>query len=73
MIGNNALHGTAQGILLVVVRGPGDILMAVKLSVVLVLELKRNMSSTSAAAKKTLEQPMSRIAYLSTLEPLVFS
>ena len=52
MIGNNALHGTAQGILLVVVRGPGDILMAVKLSVVLVLELKRNMSSTSAAAKK---------------------
>ena len=52
--GNNVLHGTSQGILLLVlvVRGTDDVLMAIKLSVVLVLGLKRNIFSTSAAAKK---------------------
>ena len=33
---DNTLHGTAQGVLLVVVRGTDDVLRTVKLSIVLV-------------------------------------
>ena len=50
--GNNVLRGTAQGVLLVVVRGTDDALRTVKLPIVLVPELKRNLFSSSAAAKK---------------------
>ena len=50
--GNNVLRGTAQGILLVVVRGTDDALRTVKLPTVLVPELQRNLFSNSAAAKK---------------------
>ena len=50
--GNNVLRGTAQGILLVVVRGTDDALRTVKLAIVLVPGLKRNIFSSSAAAKK---------------------
>ena len=50
--GNNVLRGTAQCILLVVVRGTDGALRAVKLSIVLVPGLKRNVFSSSAAAKK---------------------
>ena len=50
--GNNVLRGTAQGILLVVVRGTDDALKTVKLPIALVPGLKRNLFSTSAAAKK---------------------
>ena len=52
--GNNVLRGTAQGILLVIVRGIDDGLRTVKLPIVLVPGLKRNLFSTSAAAKKGL-------------------
>ena len=51
--GNNVLRCTAQGILLVVVvRGTDDGLRTVKLPIVLVPGLKRNLLSSSAAAKK---------------------
>ena len=51
--GNNVLRGTAQGILLVVVRGTDDDLRTIKLPiVVLVPGLKTNIFSSSAAAKK---------------------
>ena len=46
------LRGTAQGILLVVVRGADDILRTVKFPIVLVSGFKRNLFSGSAAAKK---------------------
>ena len=49
---NNVLRGTAQGILLVVVRGIYDGLRTVQLPIVLVPGLKRNLFSSSAAAKK---------------------
>ena len=41
--GDNMLHGTAQGILLVVVRGTDKVLRKVKLPVVLVPGLRRNI------------------------------
>ena len=51
--GNNMLRGTAQGILLVVVRGRDDGLRIVKLPIgVLVPGLKRNLFLRLAAAKK---------------------
>ena len=50
--GNNVLRGTAQGILLVVVRGTDDALRTVKLPKVLVPGLKRNIFSSSTSAKK---------------------
>ena len=50
--GNNLLRGTAQIILIVVVRGTDDILRTVKLLIVLVPGLKRNSFSTSDAAQK---------------------
>ena len=50
--GNNMLSGTAQSILLVVVRGTDDALKIVKLPIVLVSRLKRNLFSSLAAAKK---------------------
>ena len=50
--GNNVLRGAAQGILLVVVRGTDDGVRTVQLPVVLVPGLKRNLFSSSAAAKK---------------------
>ena len=49
------LRCTVQGILLVVVRGTGDVLRTVKLPIVLVLGLKRSMFSSSAAAKNGLK------------------
>ena len=50
--GNNVLRGTAQGILLVVVRGTDDGLMTVKQPIVLVRGLKKILLSSSAVAKK---------------------
>ena len=52
--GNNVLFGTAQGILLLVVRGTDDVLRTVELCPYIVLEpvLKRNLFSSSAAAQK---------------------
>ena len=50
--GNNVVRGTAQSILLVVVRGTDNGLRTVTLPIVLVPGLKRNIFSSSAAAKK---------------------
>ena len=50
--GDNVLRGTAQGILLVVVRGTDDVLRTVRLFVVLVRGLKRHIFSSLAAAQK---------------------
>ena len=50
--GGNVLHGTAQGTLLVVVRGTGNVLRTVKLPAVLVPGLKRQLFSSLAAAQK---------------------
>ena len=49
---DNVLLGTAQGILLVVVRVTDDVLGTVKLAIVLMSGLKRNLFSSSAAAQK---------------------
>ena len=46
------LRGSAQGILLVVVRGTDNALRIVKLPIVLVPRRKRNLFLSSAAAKK---------------------
>ena len=54
--GDNVLRGTAQGTLLVVVRGTDDVLRTVELSIVLVPCLKRNLLSTLAAAQKGVKQ-----------------
>ena len=53
--GDNVLRGTAQDILLVVVRGTDNVLRTVKLPMVLVPGLKRNIFSTSAAAQKSVK------------------
>ena len=50
--GDNVPRGTAQGVLLVVVCATDDALRTVKLPIVLMPGPKRNMFSSSAAAKK---------------------
>ena len=50
--GHNTLFGTAQGNLLVVVRDTQDVCRTVKLSIVLVPGIGRNLFSTSMAAQK---------------------
>ena len=52
--GDIILHGPAQDILLliVVVRGTDDLLRKIKLLIVVVLALKRNLISCLAAAQK---------------------
>ena len=50
--GDNVLHGTAQGILLIVVRGTNDVLRTVKFPIVLVPDLKRALFSSLTAAQK---------------------
>ena len=71
--GDSVLRGTAQGILLVVVRGIDDVLWAVKLSIVLVPGLKRNPFSSLAVAQKASKQPLKKLAHPSTLDRSVFS
>ena len=71
--GDNVLRGTAQGILLVVVRGKDDVSRTVKFPIVLVPGLKRNLSSTSATARKGVKTDIENMAHISTLESLVFS
>ena len=53
--GDGTLLGTAQGILLVLVRDTQDVCRAVKLSVVYVPGLKINLFSNVAAAQKGLK------------------
>ena len=53
--GHSTFFGTAQGIvyiLLVVVRDTQDVCRAVKLPIVLVSDLRRNLLSTALAAQK---------------------
>ena len=57
---NNVLRGTAQGILLVIVRGTDDALRQVKLPIVLVPKLKRKLFSSLAAAKKGVKAVVKR-------------
>ena len=49
---DNFLHGTAVGILLVVVRGTDDVLRTVKFPIVLVPVLKRNLFYSSTEFQK---------------------
>ena len=71
--GDNVLYGTAQGILLVAVRGTGHILKTVKLPIVLVPGL-RNIFSSSAAAQKGVNTIIEiNVAHLLTLDHLMFS
>ena len=53
---DNVLRGTADGIPLVVVLGSDDVLRTVKLALVLVPGLKRNIFSSLTAAKKGVER-----------------
>ena len=52
---HNTLFGTAQGILLVVVRDTQDVCRTVKLPIVLVPGLERNLFSTATAAQKSVK------------------
>ena len=70
--GDNVLRGTAQGILLIVLRGTDDVLRTVILSIKLVPGLKINLFSSSAAAQKGVKT-MKMMAHLSAFECLVFS
>ena len=49
------LYGTVQGILLVLVRGMNNICKKVKLPIVLVPGLKRNIFSSASATQKGIE------------------
>ena len=71
--GNNVLRGTAQGILLVVVRGTYDAFGTVKLPIVLVPGLKIIYFRVRPQRRKVLKQSLSRRAHLSILERSVFS
>ena len=53
--GDNILHGTAQGILLVVVYDTGDVLRKVRMPIILVSRLKRNLLSSLTAAQKSVK------------------
>ena len=53
---DNVLHGTTQGISLVVVRSTDDVLRTVKLPILLVPGLKRNLFSKLAAAQKGIKR-----------------
>ena len=53
--GGNILHGTAQGVLVVVICGTDGVLRKVKLTLVLVPSLKKSLFSSSAAAKKSVK------------------
>ena len=57
---NNVLRGIAQGILLDVVRGTDDALRTVKVPIVLVSGLKRNLLSSPASAKKGVKTILER-------------
>ena len=59
--GDNMLHGTAQGILLVVVRGTDDVLRKVELPIVLVPGLKSIFFSSSVAAQKVSKKSLKRM------------
>ena len=50
--GDNMLRGTTQSISLVIVRGIDDVLRTVKLPIVLMPYLKRNLFSSSAVVEK---------------------
>ena len=54
--GDNVLRVTAQGILLVVVRGTDDVLRRVKLPIVLVRGLKRNRFQVRSQLRKAPKQ-----------------
>ena len=71
--GDNMLCGTAQGILLVVVRGTDDVLRTVKLPIVLVPRLKRNLFSTSATAQKGVKTIIEKRGLSLDLGAIVFS
>ena len=58
--GDNVLRGTAESILLVVVRGTDDILKTVKLPIVIVPGSNKNIFFISAAAQKGAKTVMKR-------------
>ena len=71
--GNNMLHGTAQGILLVVVRGTSDALRTVKLPCCWCQNYKGIYFRVWPQLRKALKQSLNRRAHLSILERSVFS
>ena len=71
--GNNVLRGTAQCIILVVVRGTDGALRTVKLFILLMPGLKGNIFSSSPQLKKALKQPLNRRAHLTILNLLLFN
>ena len=71
--GDNTLYDTAQGILLVVVRGTDDVMKKVKLPIVLVPSLKRNLFPPCPYVKKMSKQLLKKMGHLSILARLMFS
>ena len=59
--GGNTLHGTAQGIVLVVVRGACGVLRTVKSPIVLMLNLNNNIFFTLVPAQKSLKTVIEKV------------
>ena len=62
--GHNTLFGTAQGILLVVVRDTQDVCRTIKLPIVLVTGLGRNIFSTTLAAQKGVKTIFTKAGFI---------
>ena len=67
--GDNMLHGTAQGILLVVVRGTDDVSRKLKLPKVLVPGLRRSLFSSLASAQSGVKTFIKKNGSFLDLEP----
>ena len=63
------IRGTAQGILLVVVRGTDDVLRTVKLPIVLVPGLKRNLFLNLATVNKAVKTIIEKSGSSLDLDP----
>ena len=70
--GHNTLFGTTQGTLLVAVRDTQDVCRAVKLTIVLVPGLGRNIFSTAMAAQKDVKTVFTKAGSIVDLELFSF-
>ena len=69
---DSVLYGTAQGILLIIVRGTDGVLQKVKLPIVLVPGLKRNLFSGLIAGRKRVKAVIENSGSFRDLGPLRF-
>ena len=62
--GHNTLSGTVQGILLIIVRYSQDVSRTVKLPIVFVPGLKRNIFSIAFAAQKGVKTVFTKVEFI---------